>query len=160
MDSNLEHPFYEVEIKTSGCVIEILINDIPSFSNYKEGGMAVDWPINECILKSGVQLFSINAKKYPDEEKFKEKATISFKVFVRDAFKSTVRNELYEEVPRILVFEIPLIDFKGKEVQKYTYSGNFRATVPYIIDSWKDSVSFVNDDKENLLSELYSWYNK
>lgn len=160
MNLNIEHPFYEVEIKTRGCVVELLINDIPSFSNYKEGDMAVDWPINECISKSGVQLFNIKVKKYPDEEVFNKKAKIFFKVFVRDAYKSTVLNDFQKEVPRILLFELPLINFEDKEVQKYTYASHFRAMVPYELNSWENSVSLLNDEKDSLLSELYTWYNK
>ena len=148
----INKPFYEAEIKTSGCAVELLINDVLCFSHYEEGGMAVDWPINEFILESGRQLFSIRAICYKGEEKINDNALLSLKIFVRDAF--------FNEAPRQLVFELPFINFKEKTAQHYTYGLFFEAKVPYKLEGWKNSRSLVQEDTDKLLRELSVWYNR
>ncbi len=152
MKNKIEYPFYEAEIKTSGCAIELLVNGVPSFSNYKEGGMAVDWPINEMILKSGRQLFSFVVRRSDGEEHINDNAMIDFKIFVRDAF--------YNEEPRQLLFELPEKSFKGKNLDKYSFNHFFDAIVPYELEGWKNSTNIVNEDKKKLLNELIDWNDK
>ncbi|MDO6811226.1 hypothetical protein Q4603_21595 [Zobellia galactanivorans] len=49
MAEKIKHPFYEFEIISSGCAVELLVNDMPCFQNYLKGGITVDWPVNVSI---------------------------------------------------------------------------------------------------------------
>ncbi|MBU3024059.1 hypothetical protein [Zobellia galactanivorans] len=100
MAEKIKHPFYEFEIIPSGCAVELLVNAMPCFQNYLKGGMAVDWPVNEYILKSGTQLFEINAFPYDGLGTIDQRATIAIKVFVRDALvENTPASARLQRVP-------------------------------------------------------------
>ncbi|MDO6519038.1 hypothetical protein [Zobellia uliginosa] len=114
--------------------------------------MSIDWHVNEYILKSGTQLFEINAFPYDGLGTIDQSATIAIKVFVRDA--------LVENTPRELLLEVPIIEFKKKQLNKYTYSFHFYAEVPYKLTGWSDSIVLTNENIEKLTNELYEWYDR
>ncbi|UGU14797.1 hypothetical protein LS482_13960 [Sinomicrobium kalidii] len=148
----LKTPFYEIEVKTNDCPVEVLVNDVPCFANYRKGGMAVDWLINENILETGRQHFEIRSFPYEGEAEIRDNAFIKVKIYVRDAF--------VENAPRALVEEFPLIEFKGKKRQQYSYQNIFAAKVPYQNEGWKNSVDLLNEDKDKLLEELTGRYDE
>lgn len=145
-------PFYEIEVKTNDCPVEVLVNDVPCFANYRKGGMAVDWPINENILKRGRQHFEIKVFPYEGEDEIRDNAFVGIKVYVRGAF--------VENTPRILVDEYPMIEFKGKKSQQYSYQNVFIAEVTYENGGWQNSVNLLEEDKVKLFDEVVSWYDK
>lgn len=155
---NISEPFYELEIKTANCNIEIVINNIPVFSHYENGSIAVDYPINDAILSSGTQILELKIFSVSDFENISKYATVELKVFVKEAN--------IEASGRSLIYEVPIIDFKQKKLPMYKDAYSFIANVPYINVGWKKSIDLKKLDKnllinelENLLQKMTSVYN-
>lgn len=152
----MKNPFYLAELQVRNCQAELLINDIPCFDHYKEGGMAVDWPINSYILNSGRQFFTIKANCFENEERISKHASIDLKITVRDAFDFSVPKQVVKQ-------QIP-ISFEEKDTQMYTTGDFFEAEIPYILEGWKNSFSFSdyangnNPIKDGILKELEDYY--
>ncbi len=141
-----KEPYYEAEIKTSGCAVELYINGILSFNNFERGGMAVDWPINEFILESGEQNFTLKLYPYDDDNFILEKATAELNIFVREAY--------LEKVPREIVSENKVPLFTEKNVPFYELSNIFMAKVPYKVEGWKNSLDLSKEKPKELVNEL------
>lgn len=142
---NINEPFYELEIKTANCNIEILLNDLPVFSHYENDGMAVDYPINDAILSSGRQ--SIELRIFATEqENISKYATCELKVFVKEANR--------EASGRSVVYEVPMIDFKEKKLLIYKNIYSFIANVPYKNVGWENSIDLKKLNNNLLITEL------
>lgn len=148
----LESPFYEAEIKTSGCAFELLVNDVPCFINYEEGGMAVDWPVNEQILSSGRQQLTLKIYPYREEQLINPRARVEFRLYVRDAFNGIARQ---------LVKALPEIRFdRGEQLLEYSQEDFFEAKVPYVLEGWKNSVYLLREDENILLNAAAHVYDE
>lgn len=75
-----KNPFYIAELQASNCQVELLVNDLPCFNQYSDGGVGVDWPLNEYILNSGKQFYTIKANCFDNESKIRPNASISLKL--------------------------------------------------------------------------------
>ncbi|MDR6761944.1 hypothetical protein J2Y38_002155 [Flavobacterium sp. 2755] len=139
-------PFYELEIKTAHCFIEILINETPIFSHYKSDGVAVDYPINDAILSSGKQSIKVRILSATEDENIFKYATCELKIFAKEAN--------IEALGRSLVYEIPMIDFKEKKLPLYENIYSFIANVPYKNAGWENSIDLKKNDEDLLLKEL------
>ncbi|MGU3373949.1 hypothetical protein [Chryseobacterium sp. M5A1_1a] len=149
-------PFYLAEIQSSNCQVELLINNVPCFDHYNKGGVGVDWPINEYILHSGRQLYTIKVKCFEDEDTISKQASVNLKITLRDAFDFSIPKKVIKQH-----FEI---SFQDKKTQVYESGDFFEAEVPYTLTGWKNSFSFSdyihgeNVVKEKLLNELNEYY--
>lgn len=149
-------PFYLAEIQSSNCQVELFINNVPCFDHYNKGGVAVDWPINEYLLNSGRQLYTIKARCFDDEEAIHKLATINLKITLRDAFDFSI--------PKKVIKQHLEISFQDKNTQIYESGDFFEAELPYALDGWKNSFSFSdyihgeNVVKDRLLNELSEYY--
>lgn len=152
MKHNYDHPIYEFSIDARECAIELNVNDLPCFSNYGHGGVALDWPVNANLLSSGKQFYSFKIFSYENENLINNKAIVKAKISVRDALDFSK--------PRILISEISMPDFsKEEELRKEIYiSGEFDAILPYNHQGWKNSVNLLNENKEELFKELSAFY--
>lgn len=152
----MKNPFYLAELQVRNCQAELLINDIPCFEHSKEGGMAVDWPINSYILKSGKQFFTIKANCFENEGRISRQASVDLKITVRDAFDFSFPKQVIKQ-------HFP-ISFEDKDTQMYTSGDFFEAEVPYVLEGWKNSFDFSdyingnNPVKEGILKELEIYY--
>ncbi|WP_415324824.1 hypothetical protein [Chryseobacterium sp. MMS23-Vi53] len=150
------NPFYLAELQVRNCQVELLINDVTCFDHYKEGGMAVDWPINAYILSSGKQFFTIKANCFENETNISKKASIDLKITLRDAFDFSK--------PKQIVKQHFHISFEDKETPMYVSGDFFEAEVPYKLEGWKNSFDFSdyihgeNSVKEGLINELKNTY--
>lgn len=144
----MHEPFYELEIKTANCFVEISVNDLPIFSNYEMGGMAVDYPINEAILKSGNQLLEIKMIATEDGAPLSKYASCEVKVFVKEANK--------EASGRQLVHEVPMVDRKEKELPVFLQKTSFMVKVPYQNEGWQHAVDLKTFDQDLLRKELHN----
>lgn len=142
----MNEPFYELEIKTAHCFIEISINDVPVFSHYESDGMAVDFPINDAILCTGKQTVEIKVFSAKEQDSISNYAYAEVKVYVKDANR--------EALGRSLVYEIPMIDFKEKKLSIYKNIYAFIANVPYNNRGWENSIDLQMLDERVLLKEL------
>lgn len=143
---NIKEPFYELEIKTANCNIEILINNIPIFSYYENGSIAVDYPINDAILNSGKQSIEVKILSATEQENIFKYAICELKIFVKEAN--------IEASGRSLVYEIPVIDFKEKKLPIYKNVDSFVANVPYKNVGWENSIDLKKIDENLLIKEL------
>lgn len=151
-----KNPFYIAEIHASNCEIELLINDVPCFNNYKKGGVAVDWPINQYILNSGKQFYTIKANCFENEDRISKYAVINFKITLRDAFDFSL--------PKQTVKQHFKMSFEDKDTQMYSTGDIFEANVPFTLKGWIDSFSFSdysignNPVKQKLIEEFSDFY--
>lgn len=151
-----KNPFYIAELQASNCQVELLINDVPCFNQYNDGGVGVDWPINEYILNSGKQFYTIKANCFDNENKIRSNASISLKITLRDAFDFSV--------PKKVIKEHIQINFNEKDTQIFESGDFFEAHVPYSLSGWKDSFDFSNyihgnnDIKQALVTEIKDYY--
>ncbi|AZI34329.1 hypothetical protein [Kaistella carnis] len=143
---NLREPFYELEIKTANCFIEILINDFPVFSNFQDGGMAVDYPINDAILHSGKHVITVKISSPKKGERISIFANCELKVFVKEAnLEASGRN---------LVHAFPAFNFKENNLPMFVQNSAFQAEVPYINLGWAKSLDLTKIEEKQLLAEL------
>ncbi len=146
--NKIEEPFYEMEIKTSGCFIEIKINDVFSFSNYDLGGMSVDWPINGNILESGEQQFEITVLPVEKGKAILKQATIEIKIFVKEANKQYLGRES--------IYEMEAVKFEDKLLPVYVIKKIFKAEVSYKNIGWVNSVDLSKENEDDLKKELWT----
>lgn len=151
---NMHSPFYEIEVSTRGCAIDLFVNDILVFTNYETGSMAVDWPINQWILsKEGKQAVKAIMHPFEGQEFISKKAEVNLKVFVKDASLEVMKRREVLSFPHItFTNDIQLPVFKTETLY-------FQAEVPYHLEGWTNSISLEKEDKNKLLKELDEWYN-
>jgi hypothetical protein len=53
MRHSYNNSIYGFSIDYRECAIDLKINDLPCFSSYEHGGVALDWPVNANLLSSG-----------------------------------------------------------------------------------------------------------
>lgn len=154
MRQSYNNPIYEFSIDSRECAIDLKINDLPCFSNYERGGVALDWPVNANLLSSGKQFYSLSILPYDGEDYIDKKAIVKGKVSVRDAFD-------YSK-PRVLISEISIPDFsKDKDSRKeFRVIGEFDADIPYDHAGWKKSVDLINENNKVLFNEIQNFYNE
>lgn len=154
MQYDYKHPIYEFSIDSRECAIDLKVNDLPCFSNYDRGGVALDWPVNANLLSSGKQFYSFSIFPYEDENYINKKAIVNAKISVRDA--------LDYSKPRILISEISIPEFVKDEEQRkeFQISGEFEANIPYNHEGWKNSENLLNEDKKLLFEEIEDFYNE
>ncbi|HEX8576782.1 MAG TPA: hypothetical protein VF677_10865 [Flavobacterium sp.] len=151
-----KNPFYLAEIQIRNCQAQLLINDVPCFDSYKQGGTAVDWPINPYILSSGRQFYTIKANCFEHEDRISKHASIDFKITVRDAFDFSI--------PKTIVKQHFKIAFEEKDTQMYSSGDFFDARVPYHLEGWINSFDFsnyINGDnptRRKILKEIEEYY--
>ncbi|WP_208862617.1 hypothetical protein, partial [Flavobacterium hercynium] len=129
----------------------ILINDIPVFNHYQNDGMAVDYPINDAILKSGEQPIEVRILS-STRENISKYAVCELKIFVKEANK--------EASGRNLVYQIPMIDFKENKTPIYANVFSFIANVPYKNVGWENSINLKKQDENLLVKELEDYLQK
>lgn len=151
---NYKNPIYEFSIDSRECAIDLMINDLPCFSNHEKGGVALDWPINANLLSSGKQFYALSILPYEDEDFINKKAIVKAKIYVRDA--------LDYSKPKLLISEISIPDFSKDEEPKRTVKivKEFEATIPYNHEGWKNSLNLVNENKKLLFEDIGLFYNE
>lgn len=152
MRHNYNNPIYEFSIDSRECAIDLKINDLPCFSNYEHGGVALDWPVNSNLLSSGKQFYTLSILPYEDENFVNKKAIVKAKIFVRDA--------LDYSKPRLLVSEISIPDFSKDEESKREVQivKEFNADIPYNHEGWRNSLNLLNENKKVLFEEIGLFY--
>jgi len=149
----IAEPFYQLEIKTANCYIEVLVNDLPIFCNYENGGMAVDYPINDAILKSGKQSLEVRIIAPKGETSISKYAHYEIKVFVKEANKEASGREL--------VYTLPMSeDFRNTPLPVIIHKNTFEAEVPYHNIGWSNSLDLKELDKNQLLQEIKTYLTK
>ncbi|HEX8576626.1 MAG TPA: hypothetical protein VF677_10080 [Flavobacterium sp.] len=123
-----------------------MVNDLPVFSNYEEGGLAVDYPINDAILGSGKQSIEIKILSAKAGENISKYARAEIKIYVKEANK--------EASGRNMVLEVPMINFNENKFPVNSNIYSFVATVPYKNRGWESSINLKTIDKNVLIRAL------
>ncbi len=144
-----QQPLYEAQIVASDCAVELLVNDVFSFCNFTPGGLSLDWPINEFILRSGPQTFELRMLPYKGETALSSKAKARVNIAVREAILPGVPQEKVTEPKSLNVPESTV------PVQKIT--GQFSAEVPYTVTGWTAGLDLRKEAPESLRAELVTW---
>ncbi len=146
-----KNPLYEAEIVTSNCAVELLVNEVFSFCNFRPGGLSLDWPINELILESGRQTFELRMLPFEGQVTLSPKAQARVNIYVRDALvqNGTPRQLIYEGTP-----------LQNGEAFVPLLKDRFTAQVPYALAGWKEGVDLSKEKEELLRAELLTWNQK
>lgn len=153
-------PRFYLDFNSYNCTYEILINDMPAYTDYGSGnqGGAV-WPVSPNILKSGVQHITIRVfPKVDDDDKMDafllpQNCGLEVKVVSGDEDKETPKQykPLFRyKMPEITMNNVPYLEFKG----------TFEATVPYQLRGWSQSQDLSKEDKAQLTKEVLAFYSQ
>jgi hypothetical protein len=148
----MKEPFYQLELKTSGCFIELYINDVLFFNSYELGALAIDLPINNFILESGKQKFTFTVLPLETGKNIIHQATVEINISVKEA------NISYPEKLNVYATKTP--SFEDKDLPVFAFSDFFEAKIPYKLTGWKNSLSLKEESKSDILKALEMEQNK
>lgn len=147
-----EQPIYTLAISVAN-PHEVYLNDIPLIKDYNKGSSNFEMPMNNFILKSGLQ--SLRIVLLPEKGK-----TMVDKLGIDHVEVKIYRysNGLSEMNPenRILVKTINLKEFK--EMTQVVKEVEFDARVPYEVKGWSESVDLSKENQNELEKEVLSKY--
>ncbi|WP_284460954.1 hypothetical protein [Chryseobacterium sp.] len=157
-------PLYQVEFSQDACGYEILINDIPLHRYLFLGSANMQRiPINDHILRSGQQEITIRLfpPQLSDESwspTFVEASNFKIKV-LRSKADGPLND--YKQI-----FEFSTSTKRGTEnflatgQKVFEFKGTFVADVPYELEGWHNSKDLSRENKDELLKEAISAYNR
>ena len=134
MQNGAPKNYYGVTFSSNGCNFEILVNDVPVYRFFKEGGATSFYPINPWILSSGEQ--RIKVRLYPVKG-FEDKGILSsepLNVVVKYLPNPAV--DLNEATVVIADF-IPPVE---PGTPYFEYETTFHAEVPYRAEGWANGM--------------------
>lgn len=155
----VDNPSYTLHINsTAGCTFELLVNDLPVYEFYDSGNCTGSIPINENLVKSGIQKLKIRITP-PVNENFDMAKEIDLAKIV---FKININYGDYGKV-KVKDFKNALnYEFKNSDQKLPYYEINldFNAEVPYQndINAWVKSVDLSKEDESKLLKEVEDYY--
>lgn len=108
-------------------------------------------PINNAILKSGVQSISIKVLPLKGKKLISKQDEFTLKVNLKeDAY-------VYDN-KRIEVLSMPKMLIGDKGVPYWEYIGEFNADVPYVNQGWSNGQDLTKFNKQELEKKVYSKY--
>ncbi len=149
----IKNPTYIAELVTSRCSIELLVNGVPTFNNFEEGTVSVDWNLNLLILKKGIQNLTLRVMPLKGESVIQEKALARIKVVVRESVEEYVPQEVIKEEYEINFYE-------KKNMPLFVFNTTFTADISNQFNGWRNSVDLSNESEEKLFSEVMRWNKK
>jgi hypothetical protein len=147
-----EQPIYTLAISVAN-PHEVYLNDMALIKDYNKGSSNFETPLNNFILKSGVQNLKIIL--LPEEGKtVVDKSGIDY-VDVKIYRYSKGLSEMNPE-NRTLIETINLKEFK--EIPIVAKEVEFNASVPYELIGWSKSVDLSKENQEVLKKEVVTKY--
>ena len=150
----IQQPYYTIDFTATYCKFEVLVNDIPIISLETEGQMSPNIPINFGIYKSGKQKIEINIFPIAEKDSIDSTSKFEYTIKLFDVYggnfyhvKDCINNqiEINQKLPGI------------------KHSSFFEADIPYIINSFEDSIdlfSVMKNNSFNIYNNLDLVYNK
>lgn len=147
------NPMYQLKVNSNLCTYEVYINDMLVDFSFTTGRTAGEQNIDipQYILKSGVQ--SVCFKVYPKAVKTEtletlvdKNAEFSIRIVHGEYYKTKFENFVEDyniKLPKIEK-ETPSVEFKGE----------FKATVPYVLEGWSKGVDLRKEDQKKLEAEV------
>ena len=145
---NNEKPIYTLSISVAN-PYEAYVNDMPVEKDYKKGSTNTELPINDFILKSGIQtvkiiLFPENDKKVVDKSGINY---VDIKIY---KYPNDLSNMSLKD--RILVKSFNLKDLLEAPILIKEFQ--FDAKVPYDVTGWSQSENLLKENQDNLRKEV------
>lgn len=131
VNNEIKEPYYMIDFSASACYFEMYLNDVPLFNMDVRGQTATEFPVNNLILESGRQVFSVKITPCEGETQFHERSSFSGKILLYDVtegFKRISEGERYET---------PNVDENTPLTM--SFSIEFDAEVPYKQKAWQNS---------------------
>lgn len=132
LKEGVDKNYYAISFASNGCNFEVLVNDVPVYRYFKEGGATGSYPINSWILKSGEQ--KIKVKLYPVRGHEEKGINAEYPLGLTVKYKSDPGQGLYDYVDLLSDF-IPRIE---PGTPYFEYETVFHAEVPYEMPGWTD----------------------
>lgn len=156
-------PTYYISMYSKSCTFQVLINDMPIWSFFDQGGMSGTMlPINAMVSKSGKQAITI--KVYPAKTVNKILGpTISANAQVQIGLAVTDwKNKKPMEVISKTLILLPLVNEKalcgGLSYAEYTTTFNLQ--IPYETSTWLGGINLTKEDSNKLKKEVLMIYEK
>lgn len=162
-------PIYQITVETI-YNYEILANDIPVMLKHNNFMSTFGTFDNSFITKSGLQKLEIKilpvipyVKDGASPEPAKEFLQNDIKFNLRVEQTAWDKNGDLEEPKEILTYNLPVekdgikIDFS--KLKEYRQKLNFKAEVPYALQSWENSEDLTKLDKLVLKEKVLAFYN-
>lgn len=166
-----KEPVYQVYVKNSLCVYELLVNDYPVAKMFNYGQMMTPFTINNAILKSGKQ--KITLRLYPAPAEYSRSGDVlspntSCKLEIeyidnQNPNKQSSSVAEFKLPTKIRMagehndMEIPEFEGAGKKYYEITYE--FDATVPYENEGWSKGQDLTKLDQKLLEKKTVEFYN-
>lgn len=154
-DEELE---YTLEVKEShGCTYEVLVSGFPVLSHYVSGDFTGNIPINQAIVKSGVQQVELIVTPSVDVNYVSEKSLDLSKA--KFDFSIVCQNKNRESTT-VHTYSLP-----KDESSLMAFEDNFVFDAPYVyyehdVQHWMNSVDLQTEDRVKLLKEVEMFYNE
>lgn len=138
-----KEPLYYIFVRHEQCFFEILVNDVPVFRYFKDGGIMSPILLNEFITKSGKQ--KLTYRLYPQTkitgfpEGLKELTSLTSMQVTLSVRDNADTGSSFDNAQEILIHTSPKKDdgdtFIAAGKYYYEYSIDFEAEVPYSLDA-------------------------
>lgn len=147
-----DQPIYTLKISVAN-PYETYINDMPVEKDYGKGSANSELPINDFILKSGIQ--NIKVILMPEQGKLTvDKLGIDYVDVKIYKYPHGLSNMSSDE--RILIKEFNLKECKESSIIRK--ESEFITKVPYEVKGWEKSISLLAENQENLKGEVLAKY--
>lgn len=165
-----KEPVYQVYVKNSLCLYELLVNDLPVAKSFTYAQEMIPYDINNAILQSGKQKVTLRIYPAP-EEYIRSGDVLSPSTFCELEIESVDNkdpNYLTTPVARFKLptkiriagqdkdMEIPEFEGAGKKYYEITYE--FEATVPYKNEGWNKGQDLSKLDRKKLEEATLKFY--
>ncbi|WP_293952515.1 hypothetical protein [Sphingobacterium sp. UBA7855] len=159
-------PLYYIYIDHEQCFFEILVNDIPAFQYFQDGGIMSPITLNNYIAKSGKQ--KITYRLYPQTEREHGEGFQQLTPFTR--FNLTLFSRDNRDTVAGFDHQVQLLDhanlkkedgktFIGAGLPYYEYTVTFDASVPYEVPALANATDLSKLPKDVLEEKTLEAYN-
>lgn len=161
-----KEPLYYIYVDHEQCFFEILVNDIPAFQYFQDGGIMSPINLNNYIAKSGKQ--KITYRLYPQTEREQGEGFKELTPYTR--FKLTLFSRDHLDTVGGFDHQVQLLDhanlkkedgktFVAAGLPFYEYTLTFDAMVPYEIPALANAQDLSKLPKDELEKKTLVAYN-
>lgn len=160
-----DEPLYYIYVNHEQCFFQVLVNDIPVFRYFIDGGIMSPIILNNYITHSGKQ--TITYRLYPQTKRTYGEGFNVLTPYTKFDVKLYVRNNAdtvnsFDNQKLILTHNLATKadkkTFIGEGKDYYEYSFNFEAKVPFELKGWEDSEDLSKIDSKTLLAKTVAAY--
>ena len=165
-----KEPIYQVYVRNSLCLYEILVNDFPVAKSFNYAQVLTPYDINNAILQSGKQRLTLRI--YPAPEEYSRSGDLlSASTTCNLEIENVDNADPNHPVAPVAEFKLPtkirvagknrdveLPEFEGEGKKYYEISYEFDAAVPYKNEGWSRGQDLNNLDRKKLEEAALTFY--